>query len=189
MAWTLVDKDVALQFCQTNETVLLDDYSDIIEGMIFRRYRYHIGIDEFTEIYDGTGNEFLELRQHPIVSISNISLTSPLYAYSDLVDIHNDILIRGRFIKRASGLFTPGIGNLTLTYEAGTEEVDERLQLAELAALNYLVKFFIANRGDDSIKFMSAPSIGANQYSNRPGVVRKIIDIMDDLVPRKIRFA
>lgn len=90
-------------------------------------------------------------------------------------------------------VFVYGISNIEIQYNAGVDNtspdnLDDRLAITELTCIAYLVKFFIANRGDDSIKFASAPSLGTNQYSSRPGIMQKMLEIIKETVPSKIRF-
>lgn len=189
MAWTIVEQSLALSFCNTTDAVLLDEYSDIVEGIIFSRYKHLIGQDTFTEVLDGDGTNFLELSNTPIISITSVNILSPVVENQSSVDITSAILIRGTRIVRKNSPFPEGYANIEVEYVGGTDTIDTRLQLAELASLAYLVKFFTANRGDDSIKFMSAPTLGQNQYSASPGIVRKIISTMDDLIPKGLKFS
>lgn len=189
MAWEFVSKATAATFCQVSQSFLLDEYSDMVEGLIKARYKYDLGQGTKVETLDGTGRNIIELNFTPVHSLIEVAIVGPTDDGSGVSDIASNAVIDGKFVKLRNGIFPKGFANVRITYVGGTDEVDNRLMLAELAALSYITKYLVANRGDDTIKFSSSPGIGSNQYSPRPGFVTKIMTIMDEVLPRKVKFA
>lgn len=199
MAWKFVSKELATHFCNVSSDFMRDEYSDIVEEIILEEFRgtfvdpASLGVGEtdvlYTETLDGMGTNILELSNTPINSVVSISVISPLQSDAPLLNITDNLLIREKHIIRKVGVFPEGIGNIQVSYRAGSTAVDSRLKFAELAALSYICKYLIANRGDDTIKFSRTAGIGSNQYSPRPGLPTKLKEIIREYVPSKVRIA
>jgi hypothetical protein len=186
MAWLYVDKALAADFAGVKASFLKDEWSDAIEALIRNEYKYHLNISSFTEYYSGDGTNLLFLKKTPIVSLTNVSIIGPSSLTS--VILNDYFITHTKFIEMTSGVFPEGHNNIVVEYTGGVDGVDPRVQFAEMACLAYLVKFLVGNRGEDTIKFASAPAIGTNQFSPRPGVVKKMQEIIRDIIPSPIRF-
>ena len=193
MAWQLVTKAEAADWCGVEEDYIKDTWSDYIEKLIFAEYKYTFNVQSYIERYSGDNKSIIFLRHLPVVSITNVK-------YVDYVNLNNtsmnifpqSYMSNSNYIQLTNGTTFPyGVDNIEVTYVAGVDfdDVDGRLALAELTCISYLVKFFVANRGEDSIKFSSAPALGTNQYSSRPGVIYKMKEIIRSLIPRRVRMS
>lgn len=191
MAWTLVTKADAASFCGVDESIIQDSWSTFVEKLIIAEYKHSLPIATYTERYDGEDKPIIFLKHTPVLSVTSIKYinytTAPANSFISTSTFYNTT----NFVELTTGdIFPEGIKNIEITYSAGMDydDIDARLQLAELTCIAHFVKFYMGNRGDDSIKFSEAPSLGSNQYSARPGLTTKIREIIRDLVPKKIRI-
>ena len=181
MPWQLVTKEEAASCIGINQSAVQDIWSEMVEGLIFEDYKHTFGTPtEATELYDGTGTDTLFLRRTPITAFSAVQIDNTTIPISSFSVVGNTLIYPGKF--------PVGTANISVTYTAGTDTVDPRLKFAELSALAYIWKFYVAERGDDSIKFSNAPSLGTNQYSPRPGLVKKVKEVIRDLVPARVKI-
>lgn len=186
MSWTLITKAEAANFCGVSESTLRDAWSDWIEQLILKMYSKQITTATYTEKYDGTGTDTLYLDKVPITSVTSVKLKEPLWESSpySLATIY----VYTDRISLSSGVFPEGTQNVEVVYVAGVGSVDARLGMAEAIALSYLLKYMQGNHGDSGLKWAVAPETGANQFSPKPGVVPKIRQAIQDIIPIRARL-
>lgn len=97
-----------------------------------------IAIAPYTETRDGTGNAVILLRHPPVISITSLAVDGlAVPAATGLTD--TGYRLAGRKLLLNTAIFTRGLGNVTVTYQAGyaTPPPDLEQAVIELIALRY----------------------------------------------------
>lgn len=97
---------------------LITSCSDLIREFLGRDI---VKLTYTNDVYDGTGADSIVLRQYPIISLTSVSVGGSLIA---------DAVAAGRMLRRTSGIFPPGAGNVLVTYEAGYDPIPHGLDQA-----------------------------------------------------------
>jgi uncharacterized phiE125 gp8 family phage protein len=97
-----------------------------------------IAIASFTEVRDGTGTPVLMLRHAPVTSITALVIGGvAVTAAAGTTD--QGYRVAGRKLLLNTSVFAPGVGNVTVTYQAGyaTTPPDLEQAVIELISLRY----------------------------------------------------
>lgn len=187
MAWQFVTKDNAAEFCGVSESFLKDSWSDFIESLIIDKYKDGITTNTYTEDYDGDGTDTLFVDNTPIISVTSLTFrddTGEVLSYDSLgYHVYRD------YVRLNSGKFPTGKQNIRITYDAGDASINPILSMAEMMALAYFVKFMTGKRGDASIRFEKGEAVGRNQFKPHPSIYRKINDLIEEIIPYRIKFS
>ncbi len=132
----------------TSQDVQITAIIPMIEDQITRYLGFNVVPNQtYVEVYDGTGNNFLRIRQSPITSITSITVVSgnqtATYAGSQFIidSAKNFILINPAATGVVLGAFPAGQQNITVTYVAGSATADAppSLKLAISLAVNRFI--------------------------------------------------
>lgn len=134
-------EDYRLNLAIAGASVAIESYC----GRLFRAR-------ELTEYYDGKGFDTLFLNQYPVISITGIwddldrlfEDSSKMDADSYYLDAENGMvkIIAPQSAVFGTGVFTPGIANVKVVYNAGYSVIPDDLQLAAgILATHYYFLF------------------------------------------------
>lgn len=177
MAWELCSKEDVKALTPVPVTKLKDTWSELTEGMI----REHLGMSHLgkmperieNEVLSGNGTPILRPKHLPIFSVETINVNGMIYT-------QNDVLIRPTMIHLKHGSFPVGVGNITITYLAGSEDVPENVRFTAVQMIIALLSYYNRSGADSSVKWaaITDEKIGKQSQPIKTGLVPYIRAVM-----------
>lgn len=149
-AWTFCSKQDVTDINTVAEASLLDSWSESAEGMIREHLgQSHFGLSEetFVEYRNGDGSYRMRLRHAPVASVASVVVDGVVIGASDYYVGFN-------FIELLDGLlFTSGVRNVVITYNAGGGEITPDVRLCAATMLVAFYNYYGRSGADASLKW------------------------------------
>jgi hypothetical protein len=193
MSWEIVTKTEAANHARLPSTTIQDFWYDVAIDAV-RRWQgiYWIGSSESVltvtnEKHNGNGTPAIKLRWSPIVSVSSVTIDNVVWP-SDSFSIDYSHGIIGLYDGTPEkGKFNRGIGNVIISYSAGSDDVSAIIKLALLQIIAYCARNYEHFGSDANLKYASASGqkIGAESPPRQSGLHSAIKRILTDLLGAK----
>jgi hypothetical protein len=113
------------------------------------------GVHSYTELYDGHAGRLLPLRNVPVISVASCTVDDKEIEVRIIPEIG---------LVRSLGVFTRGLKNVAVTYDAGHAQIPEPVQQAVLYTLSAL---FTAPAHDQNLVGETVAGVFSGAY--QPG--------------------
>lgn len=134
---TLIDYKTYANITNTNADARLNVIIPSAEKYILNKIKNIIEVTNFKEYYDGDGDYELLLKQYPITSVVELKIEDNIINISDYL-IYNSSGI----IKMKYGIFTIGLKNVYIEYNAGYSPVPSDIKMCIAELVNRKVEQF-----------------------------------------------
>lgn len=126
---TLVDYKIYANITNTNADTRLTAIINSAEKYILNKIKNIIEVANFKEYYDGDGDWELLLKQYPITTVTELKIEDEIILTTDFYIYNSSGIIKMRY-----GIFTIGLKNIYIDYNAGYSPVpsDIKMVIAEL---------------------------------------------------------
>jgi hypothetical protein len=163
MAWTLVSKATVATLHQLDTNDLQDVWSNWVEALIQEHMGYEsIGVTTTItgEKLDGNGTPILYVKKPPIVSVTSLSIGSPISStsyevYADYIQlVGTEQTALSAAIYGGVSVFPKGQKNITISYESGLVSVPPLVEFAAAEMIAEITKFYQSAAANNNTKFL-----------------------------------
>jgi hypothetical protein len=187
MAWTFCTKDEVSVLHPISETVLKDEWSDYVEGLI-REYleEPYLGLSQAVEneYHDGDGTVLLRVKKPPIISVESILI-------NDVSLLTSDYVVFESYVQLKAQVFPEGNLNVVISYTSGSTTVSFSVQLTAIAMIVAIANYWGRGGADTSLKWSSGDQKAGEESANKQiGLASHLMGIMKKMLRRPyIRFS
>jgi len=140
---SLINVKAALHITTTDDDALLESLINRISAAVESYCKRKFKARDYTEKYDGDGTSILFLKQYPVNSVSSLKIGESVLDTSSYVIYSDEGKIRLKY-----SVFSEGIQNVEITYNAGYQDGSDELEALEQIVINEIQAHYLAGQTD-----------------------------------------